>query len=226
MINIRCTAGLTAILVLVAAQGAMAGLATDINTFVDGNSYVWSGSQEYKNTPVFPQLHVDVEYAVYGRAGFDLSFPTNTLPAATGTQYVYAYQIFNDLNPHAGGAVWAGSEDYVQVFTTGLNDGDEEAANPGYVAGTGVAPISSIPTTASAKWTFLDMAGKTRVHYGDVSAVLYYTSPHPPEWDNATVQGYNASTILDSLPSPGQIPEPTTLLLLTLGAVAACRRKR
>ncbi len=175
-----------------------------------------------------------MEYAVYERDDFDLSFPANTIPTATGDQWVYAYQIFNNLSPHAGGSFWAGSEDYAQFFTTGLNDGDEEAANPGYVAGTGIVPLSSQLTTASAKWSFLDqtipggpyVGTYTKVNYGEVSAVLYYTSPHPPEWDNGTVQGLNVSTILDSLPSPGQIPEPTTLLLLTLGAVAACRRKR
>ena len=226
MINIRCTAGLTAILVLIAAQGALAGLATDTNAFVDGDAFQWHGGVSFQNTPVFPQLDVLVEYAVYERDQFDISYPTNTLAAATGTQYVYAYQIFNDLDPHAGWPVHTGNEDYVQPFSVGLNDGDEDAANAGYVAGTGtVAPLSSNLTSASAAWTFFVFRGAgSRILYGDYSTVLYYTSPFAPEWDHSTVQGTNAVTLYDSLPSP--LPEPSTLLLLTAGFAAVCRRKR
>ena len=175
----------------------------------------WHGSVLYTNVdPIYmPQLAVTVEYAVYAPTQFNLSFP-GADPSA-GTEFIYAYQVFNNLTPHPGWPAWQGSEDYVTKFSVGMTGLDEQPSNAGFVAGTGQAPSSSNLPSGSAGWTY--RASSNKLLYGATSAVLYYASPFGPEWDDGTVQGYNSITLPLSMPSP--TPEPTSLCLLALGAI-------
>jgi hypothetical protein len=175
----------------------------------------WHGSVRYTNVdPIYnPQLAVDVNYAVYAPGRFNASFPGQD-PTA-GTEFIYAYQVLNNLTPHPGWPIWQGNEDYVTKFSVGMTQLDELPSNAGYVVGTGQAPSSSNLPLGSAGWTYRSSSNK--LIYGSTSAVLYYASPFGPEWDDGTVKGYNAVTIPLSMPSP--TPEPASLSVLVIGAV-------
>jgi hypothetical protein len=186
----------------------------------------WHGSVLFTNVdPIyFPQLAVSVDYAVYDKAQFLLNFPGGG-PIDSNAKFVYAYQIFNNLDPHPGWPAWQDSEDYVSKFSVGMSLlFDEQASNPGFVSGTGQAPTSSNLLVGSAGWTY--RASSNKLAYHATSAVLYYASPFGPEWNDGTVQGINAITLPLTLPSP--MPEPASLCLLALGATISSiiRRKK
>jgi hypothetical protein len=198
---------------LAVTAGAQGGLLLTEGAAYDDGATVWRGTVRFQNAPFFAALVVDVDYCVYTRSEFDsvAAFSGANLPAYDpddGPQYVYTYQLFNNLTHDAGV-----TPDYVQQFSTGL-DGDENASNVGRIAGTGQLPsVSNLPGT-SAVWYYF---GGNRLYYPATSAVLHYTSPYPPEWDNGTVQGVNAVTHDDAMPSPTNTPEPATMVLLILG---------
>jgi hypothetical protein len=202
-------------LMALAAGTARAGpIASDENG-MDG----WKGTVLFSNVEpeYYPALAVDVDYCVYEPGDFTLSYPGETVDSG---HYVYAYQLWNDLDPHPGWEPQRDNEDYVQQFTVGMNDQDEQATNVGYVSGTGQAPSSSNLNITTALWWYV---GSNRLYYPSNSAVLYYTSPFSPEWDSSTVQGYNLCEKDDSLPSP--TPEPATLTVLVAGGLAIVLRK-
>ena len=197
-----------------AVCAAQAGIATDPNGMP-----AWRGSKTFESSPA-RYLHVVVEYCVYGSAGFKKSFGVDFGPG----KYVYAYQIYNDCADHP----WPVPEerDYVRVLTVGL-DGDELAANPGYVDLVGHQnPNNTSIAVTSAKFRF----SSPTLNYGSKSDVLYFTSPYYPEWDYATVSGNLTAPTppqTDTLPSP--VPEPATLgfiSLATLFSLAKTRRRR
>ncbi|KKN64605.1 hypothetical protein LCGC14_0489820 [marine sediment metagenome] len=178
----------------------------------------WQGSTNmYNSFFTILSVNANVDFAVYEPGKFTTSFP-GAAPIG-GSEYVYAYQIFNlttDSSP-------------VTALTVGL-DGDEPfntGANIGFVASTGdvspsasylVAPSDgSLPPT-SARWAF------SVLPVGKSSDVLYFTSPAVPEaeGDSATVTGSWPAT--EKLPSP--VPEPTTVGVLALGALAVLIRKQ
>jgi len=196
------------------AGAASAGLLLDDPRGLVG----WKGTVRFE---ALPNLFVDVEYNVYAPGpDFETSFGTGTDPSH-GAQYVYAYQILNNVNPNPDPV-----KDYVTSFSVGLSDKDEEPANIGSVAVTGgtnpalkyfspAPPL--VPSTAT--WKFIPS-----MKYPAFSNILIYTSPYGPELDNATVLGYSADT--HSVPSP--MPEPATLALMAGGLAAAwtLRRRR
>ena len=183
----------------------------------------WQGITNMQNS-FFTILSVNanVEFAVYepnpGNSNFDLTFGAGADPTG-GSEYVYAYQIFNLTTDSSS----------VTALTVGL-DGDEPfntGANIGFVAGTGdVSPSVSylVPSDGpapptSARWAF------SVLPVGQSSDVLYFTSPAgpQPEGDSATVTGSWPATA-GELPSPG--PEPTTVGVLALGSLAVLIRKQ
>jgi hypothetical protein len=144
-----------------------------------------------------------------------LGFPSDP---SGGSQYVYAYQLWNDT----GGSL------SISAFTIGFADAadsdqgtesaDKRPDNISYLSG---FPSGDPPT--SAAFTYPGGGGPAQsgvwnfsggLPIGDHSNVLIYTSPYPPELDVGTVQGLRTNTQM--LPSP--VPEPATVLLLFFAA--------
>ena len=189
------------------AASARAGLIADDLHGLLG----WHGTQHFQATP---SLYLNVDYCVYAPGAFDLTFGSGADPSH-GTQYVYAYQILNDIPGHPAPDPL---KDYVTSFSVGLSDRNEQPANVAVVTVTGgktpalkyFSPAPpQVPSTVTWKFT-------TSVKSGSFSNILLYTSPFGPELDNATILGYSADTHL--LPSP--LPEPATLMLMGGGLAA------
>jgi hypothetical protein len=210
----RCAATIVLMvagLVALAAGSAGAGLiAGDVNGLP-----AWQGTVHFQATP---SLFLDVDYCVYAPGDFGDSFGAAADPSG-GTQYVYAYQILNDLPNHPAPDP---TKDYVTSFSIGLTGLNELAANVGAVAVTdgknpnhsAFAPTTGTPNTV--KWTYT-----TSLKSGSFSNILIYTSPFAPEFDNSTILGYSADTHL--LPSP--TPEPATLTFLAIGLAAVIGKR-
>jgi hypothetical protein len=199
---------------LMAGGGASAGIMDDPN----GMGGDWQGRREFRSLMDGEHLNmiaVDIEFCVYAPGQFGQSYPGGD--PSGGQHYVYAYEIFNDLDPHP-----APSPGYVERFSVGLDD-DEQAASIGFIDGAGQDPNSCGLGPQTAGWNFNDPT----LNYPSVSDVLLFTSPFRPEWDTATVSGSMALHDTQSMPSP--VPEPATLLLAGLGGAAAIlsgRRRR
>ncbi len=203
---------------------AAVSLATDPNAIA-----AYQGRTTFADSLVLPPffasfINADVEFAVYDVGQFGLSFAGGD--PSGGTEYVYAYQIFNMSTLTSP----------VTDFSVGLADNldaddDTEpfvlpAGNVGYldyVTGT-VAPSDAflspaLPVTPTqAHWSFF---GPT-IGAGQVSEILLFTSLVGPELDTATVAGDWAAT----MPLPSPTPEPATLALLTIGAGYMLRRRK
>jgi len=213
-----------ALVVLLSANVAMAGiLASDPNGIPE-----WQGVRLFQSTiPFPPALAVNVEFCVYAPAeqgqtsNFDLTFGAGADPSE-GSHYVYAYQIFNDLVPHPFPLM----KDMASRFTILLSGQDEEPANIGSIDGLGVNVTSSAfePTPGppnTAGWDF-----NPKVVYGEVSDVMFFTSPGGPEEDTGNVMGSGIFASVLDMPSPSTAPEPVTLTLFALSAAYVCRRRR
>jgi hypothetical protein len=179
----------------------------------------WQGRHAYRAVMDF--LAVDVEYCVYAPSTDPGNVPSpfedrfGTDPSG-GTDYVYAYQIFNDLDP----------DDFPDArslirFSVHLDD-DEDPNHIGYVelpGGGGVDPNSWGFEPETAGWSF-----DPTLNVGQVSKVLIFTSPYGPEWDRGAVSGGGLGVSDDdSMPSP--VPDPGTVVLVAVGAALALPRK-
>jgi len=183
---------------------------------IDPNAMpAWQGTQQFYATTTTSRggvstLRVDVEYAVYEPGHYGLS----GADPSVGTQFVYAYQIFNDL---AGNVP-------VSTFSVGL-DPAANVANIGFDAGSGTTPGGTTPSSSafnggppptSAVWGFpLDPP--------KYSTVLLFTSPYGPQWAPGSLLDSGLSD-KQNLPSP--MPEPASLALMALGGVGLLARRR
>ncbi|MGB2975715.1 MAG: PEP-CTERM sorting domain-containing protein [Phycisphaerae bacterium] len=211
----RCRGIWGLVVAVMAVLLGCAGLATAGPIAGDPNAMpAWQGTQQFYATSGVRTLQVDVEYAVYAPGNYGLS---GTDPSGD-TQYVYAYQVFNDL----------GGNRPVSSFSVGL-DPTANVANSGFDAGSGTlggtAPTASgfidVPPT-SALWSFL-LNTIDPPPANEYSTVLLFTSPYGPQWAPATVIDGGLGNTQD-LPSP--TPEPATLALMALGGVGLLARRR
>jgi hypothetical protein len=112
-----------------------------------------------------------------------------------------------------------------------VNSGDQD-----FIAGTGQSPNSSSVSSSalygaasgsSVRWNFAGTM-PARLNSGETSAVLFYTSPWAPRWDNgSTTSGAGQSRI----PGPEEgrlqpfIPEPSSAALAMLALVPMLWRR-
>lgn len=210
-----------AAIVLLATVHAGAGV-------LDGDgSALFSGTKTLTDAMMMVDP-VNVEYAVYAKGQFDVSFP-GADPTA-GAEYVFAYQLYGDP---LGMSPW----DNLFGLSVGILDGADPFDPPGVPVGH--VGFVELDATASPNLMFVSrvasgVATSVRWDYpGDLarghwSDVLFYTSPFGPtpeeDWDNSNVSTMMGAVEDETLPHP--IPEPATLVLVTAGLAAVRRRRR
>ena len=231
LVNAFRRAGVAAVVVAMLAGSAEAvSLAGDPNAML-----AWRGRTNFSASLVTFLLNADVEFAVYEPGKFAISFPG--ADPAGGSEYVYAYQIFNltvdsslvteltveldgdePLSGAPGDPPAAGAADLGHVYFV-AGTGDAGANGTGNLSPLDhyVSPPDPPPAPTLARWAFLTAPLET----GDTSDVLLFTSPAGPQWDSATVAGAIPAT--KDLPSP--LPEAASLALLALGAAAMLIRR-
>jgi len=204
----RLVVTVMAVLLALSGTAAASPLVSDLNAMP-----LWQGTQQFNATSGVRTLQVDVEYAVYAPGNYGLS-----ADPSGGTEFVYAYQVFNDLLGNAP----------VSSFSVGL-DPTANVASIGSDAGSGTTPGGTAPSMSafsdspptSAVWYFFSNTIGPPLEY---STVLLFTSPYGPQWAPATVMNGGLGNTRD-LPSP--TPEPATMAFLALGGLGVLlRRKR
>jgi hypothetical protein len=197
----KLAAVLTALLFVAAAQSA----------YMLPKSDYWHGSQNYYN-PI-NGIRAYVEYAVYQK---DDGFPSAiTLPAGTDGDYLYAYMIRN-----------TDSTSMATVIGTFklISGADISATAPTYAddGSGGLIPDTAVLAGKTISWGF---AGGVFV-YNKHSAYLIFASDYAP-----TIGSIELSTQFgDDAPAPGsnsgtEVPEPTTVALLSMSAFGLLRKK-
>ncbi len=213
----KCSIGAVAVAVLLVTTTTATGGLLESGVFgVPGGVPPWNGLQQFRS--FMNVLAVDVEHCVYpSGAAFGQALQTIGLTDPTGgtSNLVYAYQIFNDLDPHPNQQV-QGSLAYFSVYL----DEDEQAAGISYVPASGVAPDSSAFAQNIAGWNF-----SPTLNYTEVSAILYFTSPMNPEWSSGGVSGSGLGDNQD-VPAPSSTPEPSSLVIFVTMGLLAVRARR
>ena len=184
----------------------------------------------------------DIDYAVFTAAGFAAAFPLNDTPngGVAAGEVVYAFQLYdngakaNGITQFSAGLADLGPPLFPAHYGDGLDDNElVNAGDEDYVAMGGQAPVfmqvsaSALhaPSGSSVKFNFTGTGPRLQSEW---SAVLFYTSPYGPRWDNgSTTTGAGQSRI----PGPEVgvvIPEPSSLALASLAMIglAACGRRR
>lgn len=240
MYTLRVYVGIAIVVLLVATGVAHAGLLMDdLNAYDDGST-TWQGRVEFRTSMFgFFFWGADVEYAVYAPASyagdsFAESWPGVTDPS-NGQDFIYAYQIFNDLDPYPSIPPDMTAANHDVMTLSVILRGQTQAANNSFIASTGydnITNANSKPPTSltlgadAVMWDYSDGQTGEQVNYQDISDVLFFTSPFGPKMDNATLATDVPNSAMQ-LPSP--LPEPATLVLLAVGAAAIlskCRRPR
>lgn len=188
-------------------------LATDANA-VSG----FHGTQDFSTTIGSLSMKGTVDYAVYAPGQFKQTFGPGSDPS-NDQRYVYAYQLHNT------GGTADRDLGFLSVGFDAAGPGGAGPSNLGALLGQpGDAPSGSSfipvggPPFNSATWNFT-----STIPDGHDSQILLFTSPYPPEFYDASVQGGGLSK-QSRLPSP--VPEPGTALAACgmLGALLIRRR--
>lgn len=151
-------------------------------------------------------LKADVEYAVYAPGSYGGTDPTG------GSQYIYAYQIFNKLQSNVA----------VDFYSVGILAG----ANFGNVSND---PSYGVPGGLSALcFHFAQSAGyifsQSVLNPGTFSDVLLFSSTLAPTMGFGTISGGGLGQ-MGSLPTPSTTPEPATISII-FGALIFLRKPR
>ncbi|MHC4563699.1 MAG: PEP-CTERM sorting domain-containing protein [Planctomycetota bacterium] len=190
--------GLFAVAVLLCAASAQAGV-------LNGNAgayMAWTGTQAFNNGS---GVSGTIDYCVF-RPG---AFSDSSYTQAPG-QFVYAYQVFST------------GSDALSSFAMMVQNAAHTDGTMADLAGVG-ALSSIISAGAEVEWVF-DSPG---VDTGQSSVGLVFQSPNVPEWLLGTVVDGGGFAYAYPLPAPSAvIPEPATMTLLGIGAMALLRRRR
>jgi hypothetical protein len=183
-----------------------------------GQSYPRTGGGNWEGTGTFYNsvsgLKGNVDWAVFTASNFSSLFPDLSY-SPTANELVYAYQVFNTGTVN------------ISLETVALLSG-APADNDGYfTAGsppmTGQAPFDSSITATQVIWDFKDYrpAGNNyNIIPGDHSTGLAFSSIRAPRSDfSITVDGGTSATAVVGGPGATSIPEPSTLILLSIVAV-------
>ena len=161
----------------------------------------WTGTTSYDSGGV---LLADVDYAVFAPGDYGGIDPSG------GTEYVYAYQVFNN-SPDGS----------ISMFSVGLIDGSGatgDTIDPAY--GGDVTPTITYIDYGSN--SFKIALFTPSLPAGQFAEVGLFTSPNPPVMIVSSVinSGRSAEGI-----APTPVPEPATISLLGLASLALLRRK-
>lgn len=210
-----------ALLSLFIAQVAVAGpLYGDPAALISGSA-TFSGNNGLP-VPLTHTIHAQVEYAVYSPGTFStsdaahLNFPADI---SAGTQFIYAYEVFNDGTDATVTSLSVGLfSGGVADTATLINHLSDPQDPPGQAPFQwNFNPSASGSPKTSAVWQF-DLAVPA-VAVGQHSDILIFASPNMPDFKVSSIIGEFATGASAPLPSPvTPIPEPGTLLLAA-GAV-------
>jgi len=208
--------------IIIAAAAAMlwstkafsAILATDANAIAG-----FHGTEDFSTAIASLSMKGEVDYAVYAPGQFKLTFGAGSDPSSD-KRYVYAYQMHN-----TGGT----ADRDLGLLSVGFDQNSPAKFNPTDLgillvgdhgddpSATSFIPVGG-PPFASATWNFA-----TTIPDGHFSEVLLFTSPYPPAFYDASVQG-GGLTKQQRLPSP--VPEPGTALAACGMGMALLLRRR
>jgi len=214
------TAAFSLLLISSVNAGVLNGIA---GAFNDGNgpaAGAWTGSTTYDNGLAFPNnLFGTIDYAVMTASDFLAAFPlagqgadpVTTLPYAPGNALVYLYQVNNQ-------GIFSVSAEIVGINNPADTIGQFENAS-GEIA----ADARVFGTGGNANYIF----GDPLIGTGQSSFILAYSSPNAPEIGAAiTVNGGTIGLSMVPVPGATAIPEPASLALAALGALALVVRRR
>jgi hypothetical protein len=213
--RLACVA--TALGIAMGAANVQAGpLPLDPNAIWHGTSAPFFSSI---NVGTIFEISASVQYAVYNPGKFDLSFGAGADPS-NGTQYVYAYQVFN-TGVNGPNTV----AEPISIFTEGLaanaNAQNIQAlpiANGNFGQLPDHAAFAGTPAT-SGTWDYTTH----NLPLGAQTQILLFTSPHGPIMEPGSVQGGGLGA-QNPLPSPA--PEPSSLMLLVMGGLVGLAIRR
>jgi hypothetical protein len=187
-----------------------------------------AGSQAFPG--MFSKLHASVDYAVYVPGAFGASLalgsPGDAAEPSNGAEYVYAYEVIN-ASPSV-----AISSFSIGLFTDPIVISDLTFKGTLTNVG-GIVPFKSEfipvgdlpPDLTNVKFSF--GSPNTTIPAGGHSVYLLFTSPFGPDFKNSSIIGTGD---LSNQPLPTPIPEPSTILLGTIGGlgllIAGYRRWR
>jgi len=180
------------------------------------------GSAIFSGTTGAATLTAKVEYAVYAPGMFStsaaLAFPPDP---SGGSDYVYAFEIFNDQGGNA--RVLNLSVDLAPDQNPTIVTHNPSTPEAGLAPNLSqMIPVVGNPKT-NVKWSWTTSLFNVGLH----SDILLMTSPFAPHFVLSSMQGGSTTLASASLPSP--IPEPGTLVLLgtgLAGLLAVARRRR
>jgi len=220
----RCL--LTCALALVAWPAAAGPLAIDTNTYQGTwhGSTSFQGFQDSGGGPTPANFFGHVDWAVYAPGNFPGAFvgtsPGGSAYTPPADEFVYAYQVYVTTDPLNVFPPNASPFSSLTVQLTNAGGGIFSfTGDGGFGNVAGDAPISMLMFTLdSATWDFNGILA------GSSSRGLAFSSPNVPMFLSATGLDHGAVATILPVPSPSSqtvdVPEPSAMVLLLLGAIA------
>lgn len=217
-VRIALAAGICAAAAFAPGASSAGPLATTNRALNDGfgpDAGRWHGSVDIVAAAFGDTLVAEVDWAAFTHAGFDLFLDDEGIaqanPAAPG-EILYVYQIVSVTSASPG----------LDTLTVGLDatDGRGTVSAPSFLptgAGSEQDPTGGGDNSTSMAWFFVG----SELQVGDTSSLLLFSSPFFPEYDflqvNSGLAGPPVSPLVAS-PSNRPVPEPSSAILLLLGA--------